>query len=143
MAHGRHIKVLGKGSPELMSNVGSVKTMLEELVGALGMRMLDKAHLYEVEQEISKLGAEPFEDEGGVTGIAVLSTSHVSIHTWPLRPFFVMDVYSCRDFDPEVVEQQLSRHLGAYALQVTDVTESLVYRFDQERPELPTEARAN
>ena len=41
-----------------------------------------------------------FGDEGGVTGICVLSTSHCSIHTWPLRPFFVMDVYSCRDFDP-------------------------------------------
>ena len=99
MAHGRHIKVLGRGTPSRMGDVKTVETMLVDLIDVLGMRILDKAHMYEVETEISKLGVEPFEDEGGVTGVCVLSTSHCSIHTWPLRPFFVMDVFSCRDFD--------------------------------------------
>lgn len=127
MSHGRHIKVLGKGDATAMGSVENVKAMLSELVGALGMRMLGNAHMYEVETEISKLGVEPFEDEGGVTGVAVLSTSHVSIHTWPLRPFFVMDVYSCRDFEPAVVETVLAKHLGAHALRITDVSHSLKY----------------
>lgn len=103
--------------------------MLVDLIDVLGMRLLDKAHMYEVETEISKLGVEPFEDEGGVTGVCVLSTSHCSIHTWPLRPFFVMDVYSCRDFDDKAVEAFLTERLGAYDLQITDVSESLVYKF--------------
>jgi S-adenosylmethionine/arginine decarboxylase-like enzyme len=85
--------------------------------------------MYEVETEISKLGVEPFEDEGGVTGVCVLSTSHCSIHTWPLRPFFVMDVYSCREFDTMSVEKLLTERLGAYDLQVTDVSEALDYKF--------------
>jgi S-adenosylmethionine decarboxylase len=105
--------------------------MLRELVDLLGMRLLGAPHLYEVETEIAKLGVEPFEDEGGVTGICVLSTSHCSIHTWPLRPFFVMDVYSCRDFDPALVEQHLARSLGAYDVQVTDVSFALEYEFAQ------------
>jgi S-adenosylmethionine decarboxylase len=91
--------------------------------------------MYEVETEIAKLGVEPFEDEGGVTGVCVLSTSHCTIHTWPLRPFFVMDVYSCRDFDPRTVETQLQQKFGAYDLQVTDVSDALVYRFDEKVPE--------
>ena len=62
--------------------------------------------------------------------MCVLSTSHCSIHTWPLRPFFVMDVYSCRDFDPSAVEGFLRERIGAYDLQVTDVSASLLYRFD-------------
>jgi S-adenosylmethionine decarboxylase len=107
--------------------------MLRELVDLLGMRLLGAPHLYEVETEIAKLGVEPFEDEGGVTGICVLSTSHCSIHTWPLRPFFVMDVYSCRDFDPALVEQHLSKSLGAYDVQVTDVSFALEYDFAQPR----------
>jgi len=125
MNHGRHVKILGSGAPDRLRNAAGIRALLEVLVKRLGMRLLDKAHLYEVEEEIHKLGAEPFEDEGGVTGVAVLSTSHCAIHTWPLRSFFVMDIYSCRDYDVEVVEQVLHEHLEAYGLTVTDLSYSL------------------
>jgi S-adenosylmethionine/arginine decarboxylase-like enzyme len=133
MPQGRHVKVLGRGTPSLLGRAGSVETMLRQLVDLLGMRLLGAPHLYEVETEIAKLGVEPFEDEGGVTGVCVLSTSHCSIHTWPLRPFFVMDVYSCRDFDPSLVEQHLAKSLGAYDVQVTDVSFALEYEFEGTR----------
>ena len=129
MAEGRHVKVLGRGVASLLGSARTVEAMLRELVELLGMRLLGAPHLYEVQTEIAKLGVEPFEDEGGVTGVCVLSTSHCSIHTWPLRPFFVMDVYSCRDFDPALVEQHLATSLGAYDVQVTDVSFALEYKF--------------
>ena len=113
----------------MLGSAEKVEAMLRGLVELLGMRLLGAPHLYEVETEIAKLGVEPFEDEGGVTGICVLSTSHCSIHTWPLRPFFVMDVYSCRDFDPALVEQHLAKSLGAYDVQITDVSFALEYQF--------------
>lgn len=134
MTHGRHIKVLGRGSPSRMGDAKVVESMLRDLIDVLGMRLLDKAHMYEVETEISKLGVEPFEDEGGVTGVCVLSTSHCSIHTWPLRPFFVMDVYSCRDFDSKAVEKFLMDRIEAYDLQVTDVSAALDYKFADKAP---------
>jgi hypothetical protein len=40
-----------------------------------------------------------------------------------------MDVYSCRDFDGTAVEMLLAERLGAYDLQVTDVSASLEYKF--------------
>ena len=129
--HGRHIKVLGRGSPSRMGDAKTVENMLVDLIDVLGMRILDKAHMYEVETEIAKLGVEPFEDEGGVTGVCVLSTSHCSIHTWPLRPFFVMDVYSCRDFEAADVEMHLVGALGAYDVQITDVSAALEYKFEK------------
>jgi S-adenosylmethionine/arginine decarboxylase-like enzyme len=129
MPEGRHVKVLARGLASRLGSATTVETMLRELVERLGMRLLGAPHLYEVETEIAKLGVEPFEDEGGVTGICVLSTSHCSIHTWPLRSFFVMDVYSCRDFDPALVEQHLATSLGAYDVQVTDVSFALEYKF--------------
>jgi S-adenosylmethionine decarboxylase len=139
MAHGRHIKVLGRGSPELLGNAKVVESTLGELVQLLGMRLLGEPHLYEVETEIAKLGVEPFEDEGGVTGVCVLSTSHCAIHTWPLRPFFVMDVYSCRDFEPTQVEAHLAKKLGGYDIQITDLSFALDYEFAKPRstPRLP------
>jgi S-adenosylmethionine decarboxylase len=133
MPQGRHVKVLGRGSAELLGNAKNVESTLRELIDILGMRLLGEPHLYEVETEIAKLGVEPFEDEGGVTGVCVLSTSHCTIHTWPLRPFFVMDVYSCRDFEQSDVEQHLAKRLGAYDLQLTDVSFALEYKFDKPR----------
>jgi len=133
MSHGRHVKVLGRGAPDLLGNAKVVEGALRELIGILGMRMLGEPHLYEVETEIAKLGVEPFEDEGGVTGVCVLSTSHCTIHTWPLRPFFVMDVYSCRDFEPSDVEKHLVSRLGAYDLQLTDLSFSLEYEVNRPR----------
>jgi S-adenosylmethionine/arginine decarboxylase-like enzyme len=123
-----------------MGDVKTVEAMLVDLIDVLGMRLLGESHMYEVEAEISKLGKEPFEDEGGVTGVCVLSTSHCSIHTWPLRPFFVMDVYSCRDFDPADVERFLTSRLGAYDLQVTDVSAALEYRFADKAPRVENAA---
>jgi S-adenosylmethionine decarboxylase len=140
MEHGRHIKVLGKGSPEALRSLSGVKEFLTDLVFSLGMRPLGETHMYEVEEEIQKLNVEPFEDEGGVTGFCVLSTSHCAIHTWPLRSFFVMDVYSCRDFDEAVVRKLVAERLGTYQLRITDLTYSLEPDFE-EAP-LPLELQA-
>lgn len=134
MEHGRHIKVLGKASPEALRSVDKVKGFLTDLVYGLGMRPLGDTHMYEVEEEIQKLGVEPFEDEGGVTGVCVLSTSHCAIHTWPLRSFFVMDVYSCRDFDPAQVRDLLQERLGCYRIRMTDLTFSLEHDFEADAP---------
>jgi S-adenosylmethionine/arginine decarboxylase-like enzyme len=131
MPHGRHVKVLGRGAAALLGDAKNVEGTLRDLIDILGMRLLGEPHMYEVETEIAKLNVEPFEDEGGVTGVCVLSTSHCAIHTWPLRPFFVMDVYSCRDFDPSHVEAHLAKKLGAYDLQITDVSFALEYEYEQ------------
>ena len=128
MEEGRHIKILGKGAPELMRSVEQLKILLDDLVALLGMRCLGKPHMYEVAAEITKLGCEPFEDEGGVSGVVVLSTSHCAIHTWPLRSFFSLDIYSCRDFgNLEAVERLLQKRLNAFGLKITDLSFSLDY----------------
>jgi S-adenosylmethionine/arginine decarboxylase-like enzyme len=142
MPQGRHVKVLGRGTAALLANAKNVEATLRELIEILGMRLLGEPHLYEVETEIAKLGVEPFEDEGGVTGVCVLSTSHCTIHTWPLRPFFVMDVYSCRDFEPADVEAHLAKKLGAYDLQLTDLSFSLEYEPGIERAPRKTPKRS-
>lgn len=88
------------------------------------MRVLGE-QVYDVPLEISKLGKEPFEDEGGIMCAVVLSTSHCNIHTWPLKNFFVCDVYSCRDFDVGVVEEVLAQRLLVVRRKVTDLSYSL------------------
>lgn len=125
-AHGKHIKAVGYGSADLLNSAKNIENFLKTAVHSLGMRALGDAHVYEVEADIKKLGVEPFEDEGGVTGLIVLSTSHISIHTWPLRDFFVIDIYSCRDFETSTVLQLLESYFGEVNAKLTDLSESLI-----------------
>ncbi|MBI1779349.1 MAG: adenosylmethionine decarboxylase [Proteobacteria bacterium] len=36
-----------------------------------------------------------FEPSGGISGVAVLAESHISIHTWPERGYAALDVFMC------------------------------------------------
>lgn len=42
-----------------------------------------------------------FSSSGGVTGVALLAESHISVHTWPERDFAAFDVFMCGDAKPE------------------------------------------
>ncbi|MGY3133947.1 S-adenosylmethionine/arginine decarboxylase-like enzyme [Bradyrhizobium sp. USDA 4501] len=125
MILGRHIKAVGIGDPDRLRSMSGIKGLLDDLVEALNMRALGSPHIYEVEEDIRRMNCEPFKDEGGVTGIVVLSTSHCAIHTWPLQSQFVLDVFSCRKFNPSVVVDLVSRAFVTKSLRTTDLSHSL------------------
>lgn len=41
-----------------------------------------------------------FNDGGGVSGVAVLAESHISVHTWPEKGYAAFDVFMCGDAEP-------------------------------------------
>jgi S-adenosylmethionine decarboxylase len=44
----------------------------------------------------------PFAATGGVSGVAVLAESHISIHTWPEHRYAAVDVFMCGKARPHV-----------------------------------------
>jgi S-adenosylmethionine decarboxylase len=80
--------------------------LLIELWGA--DQLVDASH---IERALS-LGAEtagatilhsyfhPFGEGMGVSGVLVLSESHISIHTWPERSYAAIDIFMCGDCNP-------------------------------------------
>lgn len=42
-----------------------------------------------------------FTPNGGISGVAVLAESHISVHSWPERNFAAFDVFMCGDAEPE------------------------------------------
>lgn len=42
-----------------------------------------------------------FTPNGGISGVAVLAESHISIHTWPERDYAALDVFMCGDAEPQ------------------------------------------
>jgi len=43
-----------------------------------------------------------FTPNGGVSGVAVLSESHISIHSWPEADYAALDVFMCGDANPHL-----------------------------------------
>jgi S-adenosylmethionine decarboxylase len=41
-----------------------------------------------------------FSDGGGISGVAVLAESHISVHTWPEKGYAAFDVFMCGDAQP-------------------------------------------
>jgi S-adenosylmethionine decarboxylase len=42
-----------------------------------------------------------FTDGGGISGVAVLAESHISVHTWPEKGYAAFDVFMCGDAEPD------------------------------------------
>jgi S-adenosylmethionine/arginine decarboxylase-like enzyme len=82
----------------------SCKVWLEKLVEIIDMKILIPP--------VAKL----CETEGneGVTGAVVIETSHSTIHIWHKvpDPYVKMDVYSCKDFDPQKVIDHVNETMG-------------------------------
>jgi len=41
-----------------------------------------------------------FSPQEGVSGVAILAESHISIHTWPERDFAAVDIFMCGETEP-------------------------------------------
>ncbi len=41
-----------------------------------------------------------FSEGGGVSGVAVLAESHISVHTWPERNYAAFDIFMCGEARP-------------------------------------------
>jgi S-adenosylmethionine decarboxylase len=72
-----------------LDDLAAVESALRRAVDAAGATLLH-VHLHH------------FSATGGISGVAVLAESHISIHTWPERDYAALDVFMCGDCDPRL-----------------------------------------
>lgn len=69
-----------------LGDVEALDAAMREAAGAAGAQLLH-IHLH------------PFGEGQGVSGVAVLAESHISVHTWPERDYAAFDAFLCGDTD--------------------------------------------
>ena len=84
---GRHI-LADFWDVERMGDLDFIKETIEESARKAGAMIL---HSY----------YHPFGEGMVVSGVTVLSESHISIHTWPERNFASLDIFMCGHCDPQ------------------------------------------
>lgn len=62
-----------------------------------------------------------FCDGEGVTGVALLAESHISVHTWPERNYAAFDVFMCGDSKPELAVDYLCSCFKARRTQINEI----------------------
>ncbi len=80
---------------EKLSYVPYIKESLHTITATLNLEELNEAFKQ----------FEPI----GVTGFILLAESHISIHTWPEHNYAAVDVFSCKEFDANVVTALLKK----------------------------------
>lgn len=63
-----------------------------------------------------------FSPSGGISGVAVLAESHISVHTWPERNFAAFDIFMCGEAKPDEAIVILKR---AFSPEMMKITENL------------------
>ncbi len=63
---------------------------------------------------------------GGVSGVIVISESHLSVHTWPELRYVALDIFTCgEEARPEAAVTSALKDFGATNVHITEVTRGL------------------
>lgn len=112
-ALGRHVLAEFYGCPEEILND----------IQRIERTMVDAA--LEAGAEIREVAFHKFSPQG-VSGVVVISESHLAIHTWPELGYAAVDVFTCGDkVDPWVSANYLKESFAARRLSAQEITRGI------------------
>lgn len=92
---------------ERLDEIDHIDTAMREGVEAAGATLLH-IHLHH------------FTPNNGVSGVAVLAESHISVHTWPECGYAAFDVFMCGDARPDKAVEVLKQYFRPRRVGVTE-----------------------
>jgi S-adenosylmethionine decarboxylase len=93
---------------ERLDDIDHIDETLRHCVGAAGATLLHM-HLHH------------FEPNGGVSGVAVLAESHISIHSWPEANYAAIDIFMCGSANPDACIPVLREAFKANRVAVSEL----------------------
>lgn len=62
----------------------------------------------------------------GVSGVAVIAESHISIHTWPEHDYAALDIFVCGDKNPYLALESLKKTFRPKKIDVNEVKRGII-----------------
>ena len=67
-----------------------------------------------------------FTPNGGISGVAVLAESHISVHTWPECSYAAFDIFMCGDARPELGAEVLRQTFAPVRTEIVEHRRGMV-----------------
>lgn len=110
---GRHVLADATGcDPQALDDAPGLGQLLRQAAEATGAQVL-QVHVRHFTPH-------------GLTGMAIISTSHLTVHTWPEHRFAAIDAFTCGENDPWPAVQVLLQGLGAGEARVQEWPRGLI-----------------
>jgi S-adenosylmethionine decarboxylase len=95
--------------PAALADVPRLERLFDLIVAAMDLHPLDKASWHQ------------FPNTGGITGVSLLSESHLACHTFPEYGSLCLNIFCCRPRAAADFDALLQRELGAARIAVRQV----------------------
>ena len=116
---GRHLIVdLWDVPAAFLTDIGLIRHTLTDAAIIAGATLLN-IHLH------------CFEPNGGISGVAILAESHISIHTWPERGYAAIDAFMCGNTRPERSIDVLRRSFQPGRLETQELRRGIMVADDE------------
>ena len=96
-----------------LTDAVKIRSILIKAIGACGATMLS-------------IDLHTFSPNGGISGVAILKESHISIHTWPELEYAAVDVFVCGRIDPHCVVDLLEAEFQPDRIEITEVKRGIL-----------------
>lgn len=100
-------------TPGTIASLDAVRDCCDELISAMRLHVIGQPQWRQ------------FPEPGGVTGLYLLSESHLTCHTFPEHGLVAINVYCCRPHEPPDWEAIVARHFGATCVTVRELARGL------------------
>jgi len=110
-------------TPDLISDKDLIRTFLTECPDQIKMTKISEPQI------ITYKG--PIPGDWGISGIVLIAESHISIHTFPDRLFFNIDIFSCKDFDVDLVIEQIQHNFSVNQMKTRILDRGIEYSDDK------------
>ena len=109
---GTHV-IIDLWEAEGIDDLGRMEAAFRDVIATCGATLLH-IHLHH------------FTPNDGISGVAVLAESHISVHSWPERGFAAFDVFMCGEARPELAADVLARHFAPGRVEVRELRRGTV-----------------
>jgi S-adenosylmethionine decarboxylase len=113
-AYGPHLTIDAYGCPaEKLASLDLIFSFLDKLPGIINMEKITKPYVFK--------HLESPDPEWGITGVVIIATSHISVHSYPKRGVCFADVFSCKDFDTKKARDYFEEMFAPKTMDVSEV----------------------
>ena len=92
----------------IVNDITEIKSMIYDLCKQINASVVkENYHMF-----------EPY----GISAYAIITTSHISIHTWPEFNFVAIDIFSCKNEVANCFEEYVKKKLNTNDIEITYLT---------------------